>query len=287
MDKFYSDSDLKKLQKIELSILKDFVNTCEKYGLTYFLIGGSALGAVRHKGFIPWDDDIDIGLPRKDYEKFLSVVDAEFPDKYNIINAENYDNYPLFTTQLALRGTEFVIENFKDLKIPFGIYLDIFPFDGMCNDNRKAILHARKTWFWGKVQILASIKKPYVPFKGLKRCIVWTVTSLIHYILKLLRLSPQKLYRKTKKLSMKYNGDSNKRLDFFCNTNYMWEILHVKDLYPLRKVEFEGMEVNVPNKVDKYLTQHYGNYMELPPADKRKNHYPYRLNFGEYSSHVK
>lgn len=287
MDKFYSDSDLKKIQEIELSILKDFVYTCEKYNLTYFLIGGSALGAVRHKGFIPWDDDIDIGLPRKDYEKFLSVVDTEFPDKYHIINAENYDDYPLFTTQLALKGTEFLIENFKGLKIPFGIYLDIFPFDGMCNDNRKAILHARKTWFWGKVQILASIKKPYVPFKGLKRGIVWTVTSMIHYMLKLLRLSPRKLYRKTKKLSMKYNGDNNKRLDFFCNTNYMWEILPVKDLYPLRKVEFEGMEVNVPNKVDKYLTQHYGDYMQLPPEEKRKNHYPYRLNFGEYSSHAK
>ena len=85
---------------------------------------------------------------------------------------------------------------------------------------------------------------------------------------------------------MKWQDDNNKRLDFFCNTNYMWEILHVKDLYPLRKVEFEGMEVNVPNKVDKYLTQHYGDYMQLPPEEKRKNHYPYRLNFGEYSSHA-
>ena len=114
----------------------------------------------------------------------------------------------------------------------------------------------------------------------------FTATSMIHYMLKLLRLSPQKLYRKTKKLSMKYNDDNNKRLDFFCNTNYMWEILHVKDLYPLRKVEFEGMEVNVPNRVDKYLMQHYGDYMQLPPEEKRKNHYPYRLNFGEYSSHA-
>lgn len=282
MERFYNNTDLKKIQKLELGILKDFVSICEKYDITYFLVAGSALGAVRHRGFIPWDDDIDVALPRKDYEKFLSVVTTEFPNKYNIINTENYKDYPLFTTQLALKGTKFVLENFKDLNIPFGIYLDIFPFDGMCNDKHKAIIHARKTWLWGKIQILASISKPYVSYKGITRNIIWMLTSLIHHILKLFHISSYNIYVKVKRLSMKYNSTDNKRLNFFCNTNYMWEVLHIKEIYPLKKIEFEGMQVNVPNKVESYLTRRYGDFTKLPPKEKRKNHYPYLLDFGKY-----
>lgn len=283
MPDFYNEQDLQKIQKLELDILKDFINVCQKHNLTYFLIGGSALGAVRHKGFIPWDDDIDVGLPRKDYEKFLSIAKTELTDKYHILNAENYTDYPLLTTQLALKDTKFVIQNFKNLHIPFGIYLDIFPFDGMCDDFKKSKKHARKTWFYGKLLILSCIPKPYVAFKGIKRQCIWICTSAIHYTLKILHISSNKLYKKCKNISMKYNTDHNKCVDYFCDTNYMWCMIKTKELYPLKQLKFEDIEVNVPNNVEAHLSRCYGDYMALPPVEKRKNHYPFILDFGNYN----
>lgn len=283
MEKFYKESDLKKIQNLELDILKEFIIFCDKHKLTYFLIAGSALGAVRHKGFIPWDDDLDIGMPRKDYEKFLTIAETELTDKYYIINAEKYDTYPLLTTQLALKGTRFVVENFKTLNIPFGIYLDIFPFDNMCDNNNKAVRHARKTWFWGKVQVLSCIPKPYVSFKGFQRSCIWTITTAVYYLMKLLHIHPNKLYKKAKRLSVQFNGQNNKRINFFCDTNCLSNIIKLKELYPLKKGMFEGVEVNLPNKVEAHLTRLYGDYMVMPPAEKRKNHYPYVLDFGEYN----
>ena len=283
MERFYNDEDLKKIQNLELEMIKEFIDFCEKHDLTYFLIAGSALGAVRHNGFIPWDDDLDIGMPREDYEKFLMLAKSKLLDKYHILNAEQYEEYPLLTTQMALKGTKFVVENFKTLNIPFGIYLDIFPFDGMCDDRKKAIRHARKTWFWGKIQILSCIPKPYVAFKGYKRSCIWAMTTLAYYILKLLHIRPDSLYKKTKQLSIKYNEYKNKRINFFCDTNCMSNMIKIKELYPLKKGNFEGVEVNLPYKVEAHLTRMYGSdYMKLPPKEKRKNHYPYVLDFGEY-----
>ena len=83
----YDDATLKRLQKCELILLKDFVEICETEGLMYFGLAGTALGAVRHKGFIPWDDDIDLGLPRKDFDRLVEVVRSEYANKYEIMNA--------------------------------------------------------------------------------------------------------------------------------------------------------------------------------------------------------
>ena len=135
--KEYEKEALEKLKQIELEILHDFQDLCERHNIEYFAGGGTAIGAVRHKGIIPWDDDIDVNLLRKDYEKFLKYAELEYSDKYELVNAEKNPLYPLMSTRWMKKGTKFKEECFKDLDIDLGVFLDIYCFDNVPDSDRK------------------------------------------------------------------------------------------------------------------------------------------------------
>ena len=138
MHEFYEPEVLKRLQQTELSILKDFMELCDAHGLLYFGIGGTGIGALRHGGFIPWDDDIDIAMPRKDFERFLSLAKKEFAGKYYILNNKTNENYPMMTTRLCKCGTVFQERVMKDVDCPFGIFLDLYVMDNIA-DGKLAV----------------------------------------------------------------------------------------------------------------------------------------------------
>ena len=151
----YDEATLKKLQKTELEILKDFDDLCRENGLSYFGGGGTAIGAVRHHGMIPWDDDIDVGLVRKDYEKFLRIAkQKKYSDKYRVINAETMENYPLMSTRWCKKGTKFKEDALKNIDGDLGIFLDIYCFDNIPDNEILMQIHAWRSWVWGKLLIL-------------------------------------------------------------------------------------------------------------------------------------
>ena len=123
----YPPEILDKLHKVQLEILEDFIRVCNKYGLRYFAIYGTAIGAVRHEGFIPWDDDIDVGMLRRDYDRFFEVFEKELGDKYNLLTPEIDPRYACTVTHIQRKGTRFVSEMSKDLKCEQCIFMDIFP----------------------------------------------------------------------------------------------------------------------------------------------------------------
>lgn len=135
--KEYDDATLKKLQSVELEILKDFMSLCDRHGLQYFGIAGTGIGVLRHGGFIPWDDDIDVALPRKDYEQFIKYANDEYADKYTIMNVEYDENYPLMTTRMMMKGTKFREYALAHINVELGIFLDIYPFDNLSDDPKK------------------------------------------------------------------------------------------------------------------------------------------------------
>ena len=124
------------LQEIEFGLLQQFLSICEQLNLTYYLVCGSALGAAKYSGFIPWDDDIDIGFLRKDYDRFLALAKEELSDKYEVLNAIEDQNYPLPTTRLVKKGTVFHEEPLKNCKCNFGIFLDLYSFDNAADDEK-------------------------------------------------------------------------------------------------------------------------------------------------------
>ena len=278
--KEYDDFTLKRIQEVELEILKDFMDICDRHGLDYFGIAGTGIGALHHHGFIPWDDDIDVAMPRDDFEKLLPLVEKEMGDKYLIMNAERYPNYPLMTTRMTMRGTKFKEEALKNIDAPLGIFLDLYPLDKVSDNPKEARRQARDAWFWSKILILRSIPFPMLGFSGWKAKIIHAICGLAHLVLSILHVPKTWIYKKAYEAETRSNHyTKTKNLDFFCDTTPYMNLYAVKDIYPLRKLPFEDVELNFPHNLHNNLTGMYGDYMQLPPEEKRKNHYPYELEF--------
>lgn len=276
----YDEKTLKRVQQTELSILNDFMEICDRHNLDYFGIAGTGIGALRHQGFIPWDDDIDVAIPREHYNRFLEYAKTELDDKYVIMNCEYNSNYPLMTTRIMLKNTEFREEALKNIKCPLGIFLDVYPFDKISDDPKQFKKQARDAWFWSKMLILRSIPFPVLGFRGIKAKFVHAACAVIHGLMVVFRVSKKWLYRKCYEASTRYNYlEKTERLDFLCDTTPYMNIYKVSDIYPLTKKPFEDIMLNFPNSMHENLTGMYGDYMQLPPEEKRKNHFPYSLKF--------
>ena len=144
MAKYMEKEKLKKLHNVEVEILDEFNRICNKHNLQYFLSYGTLLGAVRHQGFIPWDDDLDVSMPREDYEKFIEIAEDELNKEYYIDNKNTNDKYYLNFTKLRKKNTVFEQDFQVNYDGPKGIWVDIFPIDEIKKENSKLLFIQNK-----------------------------------------------------------------------------------------------------------------------------------------------
>lgn len=284
MKKNYKEYDpeiLRKLQMTQVEILKDFISICQKYDLDYFMLGGSGIGVIRHQGFIPWDDDVDVAMPRRHYEVLLNAVEQEMGDRYEILTPLKEERYACNVTHMQKKGTRFVPENSKNLKCDLGISIDIFPLDHVPEDKKKRRSQLKRTWFLSKLLYLCGTPTPIIPLQGSKKVVASAICWITHYALKLFRISPKRLYERLEKEETRYNHERCRYLCPLEVTMADHAYISKQEMYPLQRMKFEGVEVLMPNQYDTYLKRLFGDYMTLPPADKRVNHCPYVLDFGE------
>ena len=277
----YEPEVLEKIQNLEKEMLADFGRICKENHLTWFAIGGTLLGAVRHKDMIPWDDDIDLAILRKDYIKLKKIVKRDYADKYMILDADENDHYPLMTGQFTMKGTRFVTEQFRDIPCDFGIYLDLFPFDTLHPDRKTREKHMKHAWAIGKIRILREIGAPYVAGKGLKRDIIMAVCRIGHIGLSVLRLNRRKLYLACRHWCRIDEGTDSGIYGFSCDTRPFDNMIRKEDLEPILEVPFGNGTILIPTGYDELLREQYGDYMQLPPMEARKNHKPAILQFPE------
>ena len=219
-------------------------------------------------------------MPRDDFERLVRFIEKEKGDKYLIMDTKHYPNYPLMTTRITMRGTKFKEEALKSIDAPMGIFLDLYPLDKMSDDPKEAKKQARDAWFWSKILILRSIPFPMLGFTGWKKKVIHAICGLAHLGLKILHVPRLWIYKKAYEAETRYNHyEKTERLDFFCDTTPYMNLYYLKDIYPLRKLPFEDIELNFPCNIDRNLRAMYGDYMQLPPEEKRKNHYPFELQF--------
>lgn len=273
----YTEDQIRKVQQLELRNLEILKDVCSKIGVEFFVYGGSLIGAVRHKGFIPWDDDLDIAMLRVDYEKFISEAPRYLPKEYDLQTPYNTPKSPYPYTKLRLKGTKYVEYGYHKLNIEQGVYVDIYPIDKFSKDDELYLKQFRQ--YQRLIKLYAWRQCPYLSNEGssFKIKIKKTMKFCVSGVLKLI---PQKhLIRKIDKIATRYNNMHSNRtgnLGFPRPVNYFYNIL------PFESGEFNGVPVNLPGGWEQHLISRYGNYMELPPEGERLGHKPYLLNFGNY-----
>lgn len=264
------DKDIKKVQKCEVEMLKLIDDICQKYQLEYFAIGGTALGAIRHKGMIPWDDDIDIALPREDYNKLLKILEKELPEGYHVQHFSTEPKTPFYFTKIRKDNTLFVEHYLKNYPIHQGVFIDIFPFDHVPENEIIKKVHYHFCRFWYQLFLAKSLKT--VCSSRFSDKITWksVVRKCLHYVL--IPVPKSWLF---------YALDHSVQL---FNKQYASEISHIvrgylrvksSDLYPIQRVKFEDIHIAIPNHCDVYLRAQYGKYEVLPPKEKQYGHLPY------------
>lgn len=277
----YEPEILEKLHDLQLEMLQDLQKVCEKYNIQYFAVFGTALGAVRHKGFIPWDDDIDVGMLRKDYDIFLNVVEKEMGDKYQIMTPEVDKNYACCVTKFQRKGTKFISYLSDKLDCDQCIFIDIFPFDCIAPTKRKAQQQQVITLFLDRLIYLCGSSHPIIPYSGIKYHIAAGICWGGHYMLKLLHLSPKSIYKIFVKQCTKYNKINTNVVTSFGDGSSLKYRTSVDRMFPLKEIPFENRMIKVLENNDEHLKRTYGDYMQLPPEDQRVNHAPYIIEFGE------
>ena len=256
---------LKKLQETEIEILDYLDEICKKHKLKYFLMYGTLLGAVRHKGFIPWDDDIDVGMLREDYEKLIKILVKEKHDKFEIDCINVNKNYYLPFIKIKNCKTLFQEKNSVDYNGNKGIWIDIFPFDNYPDVNLKKfdIIKGRFILAMYSVMINRSLN-----YKTSKR-----ISIISKFINNKGCINLINKFTKNKK-------DTKYIMFYSINGINDTKIFNKKDIFPLKKIKFEKKEYYAPKNHNKILEQTYGNdFMELPPIEKRITHNPIRIVF--------
>ncbi len=258
-------NEIRKLQITELEILKETDRICKKLGIKYYLIGGTLLGAVRHKGFIPWDIDIDIAMLRKDYEAFRLYWLENKSDEFFYQDYMTEKNHISFHAILKLNDT--VVTKRREQKEKYkakhnGIYMDIFPLDYAPDNKRKQKWQQNKIKLCSKL-IEAKLCNNYGTgnFKYIAKKILAFLLSGVSFV---------KIQKSVEKCMTKYNKEDAKYLVSMASHYSYKKQLMEKEIYgePVL-LEYEGGLFYAPADFDRYLTQLYGDYMELPPEDNR------------------
>ena len=264
-------SAIEATQSLILEILKKFQQICDEQNLRFYLIAGSLLGAVRHQGFIPWDDDIDVGMPRKDYEIFIKNAHKWLKPPYELDCAEHNDKYIYFFAKVVDSNTTLLQRAYLS-----GVYIDVFPLDGApCSKFRKRLHHIR---FKAAKELFYTCRRD--PFRHGK-----TAGSYLNVLLQKI-VSPKRAYKIYKSVLSAYDFEKSK-----CFTDHGKKITNIIDKDVLgeakSKMKFVDFETYAMQDNDSYLRCYFGDYMQLPPVESRKPHHcSYRnlnLPFREYN----
>lgn len=261
-----TNDQLQQLKRIELAMLDEFVRICDANGIDYFLSGGTCLGAARHKGFIPWDDDIDVGMLREDYDRFAQACKTELSDGFIFQDMNTEPNCGLVFGKIRKKGTVYSETYSSHIAMSQGVWIDIFPYDRVSNDSTERIKQYRKVSFLKNLYIVKCGYK-FPQNKG-------GIQKAAYYVAKALcLLIPQHwIISKIDKAMRTYDQDDSCHYAIPFGGAYSIEVEteELARLHDLALIEFAGKQYKTFADWDGYLTKHYGNYMQLPPKEKRR-----------------
>ena len=257
---------LKKLQQKELESLVYFDKFCKEYELKYFLLGGCVIGAIRHNGFIPWDDDIDVMMPRRDYERMLRLWKTYESNERFLMLKTDGDTFTgnCFATLVDTSAT-MVKENQKNIDVPHGIVTDVFPLDGCPDGKFKRYLQYYHAMMYSlyMTEVVPTNHGKLIRFVG---SVLWKQVPS--------RKRRTKIWKKHERKMTRYSFNTHEKCTELCaGPHYMLNEYPQRAFADVIYHDFEGMQFPIPQGYDTYLKMAFGNYMELPPEDKQVPHH--------------
>lgn len=261
------NTTLHQLKSIELHILREFVRVCDNLNLRYFALGGTLLGAVRHHGFIPWDDDIDVGMLRSDYKIFIEKAQALLPEYYFVQNIYSEPTCPYGFTKIRDSRTAFIESSVKNIKMNHGVFIDVFPLDYYPEK-----IAAQKVLDLKKRIFMIRLRKEYtLPAQNQHGKLAEVGLNFAGDMLSLIYPTRKGVIEKQEKL---YSKAPSSRL--ITNMYGAWgrrETMPADIFEKTIELDFEDIKISAPSKYDAYLTHVYGDYMVPPPEKKQTAHH--------------
>ena len=266
-----------KLRQCQIEMMDEVKRICDENNLKYYLSSGTLLGAIRHQGFIPWDDDVDLCMPREDYNKFVKMLPDKLGEKYFFVDWNNTPNYALAFGKIMMKGTV-LREEKGNPNLPNAIYIDIFPLDYICDDEKIEKKCCKKMYFYKR---LLLSKCHYNSANTFIKKIIYSglyVISQFYSKQKLINLienNIQLIGRKNKKYCYEITDSGVSRLSV--DKKYLTD-----DFREDTEVVFENKLYNAPIGYKNVLTDLYGDYMTPPPESARENYHGIiEIDFGE------
>lgn len=274
--------ELRRYQECCLGMAKDFAHVCEKYKLEYSLSGGSILGAVRHKGFIPWDDDIDLNITRDSYNKLLDLFEKELGDKYYLQTPQNTPESGIMVTQIRKKNT--VARRKYDWKLErCGVSIDLYILENVFDDPVRRFVQKNMSMMCSfAISSIRFCRNKNIPIELIEREGRKVNYSRSKFLLgKILKIIPIEIWIDWCDF---WNAACNNMNTRFVaiptgRKHFSGEIYERREMCVFRKEQFETEQFNIPVHAEKYLKKFYGNYMELPPIEKRERHLFLELKF--------
>ena len=283
------EATIRKVQDVLLVILDDIVSYCDAEDIDYVLSGGSCLGAVRHQGFIPWDEDMDIDMPRESYDRFVTGFAERFADKYFVQSPEHTPEVGIGTARVRLRGTTMRMHDDCGLRYEdSGIFIDIFPIENVPDNAVLRRLHGTLCMATGLLYSCRRFwrdRKFYLRFsaddKSFRRSVI--IKAILGAPLSILSMAswskiPADVYALCK------NGSSVMVNVPFGRGHYYGELLPRASFAMSQNAVFEGRCVRIPKDAEGYLKRQYGDWQRIPAPEEREHHAYLALDLGRYDS---
>ena len=261
-------TDIREIQQMELGIMEYIHEVCQKIGVKYFLAYGSLIGAVRHKGFIPWDDDMDICMLREDYEKLQDYLIAHPDDRYEVMSYKNNLNY-VYPFMKVQDNQTYLLEEDVRIDSNMGIYVDIFPVDGYEDDS---VFKDKMTRLIKKRQLSCYTFKGITNTKSLLNSLIRYISVIIFYF-----TNTNKYIRGIDELAQSRKVDDYELVDYLIYKDMNKPVWKREWLKQTITGVFEGKEFMIPKNYHEILTSDYGDYTQLPPVELRFSHHDFQL----------
>lgn len=272
----YPEGALERLQDAERGILRVVDALCRQNGIDYFIDSGTCLGAVRHGGFIPWDDDTDIAMPYEDYQRFCELAPKALPVGCSLATCENTPGLTSLWAKVFLDGTRFIDEVSMEAGCNQAIFLDVFPYFREERDPARARDQKARCLRLQRMSYLHGIAHPKIPSDASLRGLKATACSIVHHTIAH-AWKPEELSRELLEVAKPMEPSER----WFSATYPLYGTYDADVLFPTRDISFDGMTLRAPHDCDAYLRTLYGNYLELPPVENRYTHLPRVLDFGD------